>query len=97
MIGALSRCGEFVRHSDIGLPSLIEYQNAWARNVQELEQGMLVRYEDLRAEPVPTLLAITKLMGESFSEEEVRGSRRVGFIRKSAKAGNQRHVFAGGA
>ncbi len=65
---------EFVRHSDIGLPSLIEYQNAWARNVQELEQGMLVRYEDLRAEPVPTLLAITKLMGESFSNEEVRAA-----------------------
>ena len=65
---------EFVRHSDIGLPSLIDYQNAWARNVQELEQGMLVRYEDLRAEPVPTLLAITKLMGESFSEEEVRAA-----------------------
>jgi hypothetical protein len=35
---------------------------------------MLVRYEDLRAEPVPTLLAITKLMGESFSDEEVRAA-----------------------
>jgi len=65
---------EFVRHSDIGLPSLIEYQNTWARNVAELEHGMLTRYEDLRAAPVPTLHAITRLMGESFTEEEIRAA-----------------------
>jgi hypothetical protein len=65
---------EFVRHSDIGLPSLIEYQNTWARNVRELEHGMLSRYEDLRAEPVATLHKITQLMGEDFSEEEIRAA-----------------------
>lgn len=63
---------EFVRHSDIGLPSLIEYQNTWARNIADLPQGMLTRYEDLRGEPVPTLHAITRHMGADFSEEEVR-------------------------
>ena len=65
---------DFVRHSDIGLPSLIEYQNTWARNVAGLEHGMLTRYEDLRAEPVPTLHAVTRLMGESFSEAEIRAA-----------------------
>jgi hypothetical protein len=65
---------EFVRHSDIGLPSLIEYQNTWARNVRELERGMLARYEDLREQPVPTLHKITQLMGEDFSEEEIRAA-----------------------
>ena len=65
---------DFVRHSDIGLPSLIEYQNTWARNVQDLEHGMLAKYEQLRAEPVPTLHSITQLMGEDFSEEEIRAA-----------------------
>jgi hypothetical protein len=65
---------DFVRHSDIGLPFLIEYQNTWARNVQELERGMLVKYEELRAEPVPTLQKILDLMGEKFNEEEVRAA-----------------------
>ena len=65
---------DFVRHSDIGLPSLIEYQNTWVRNVAELEHGMVARYEQLRAEPVPTLHSITRLMGEDFSEEEVRAA-----------------------
>jgi sulfotransferase family protein len=62
---------EFVRHSDIGLPFLIEYQNTWARNVKDLEKGMLVKYEELRAEPVPTLQKILDLMGETFTREEV--------------------------
>jgi hypothetical protein len=62
---------EFVRHSDIGLPFLIEYQNNWARNIQQLDRGLLVKYEQLRSEPVPTLLKITQLMGAEFSEEEI--------------------------
>jgi hypothetical protein len=65
---------DFVRHSDIGLPSLIEYQNTWTRNVQDLEHGMLAKYEQLRSEPVPTLLKITQLMGEKFSEDEIRAA-----------------------
>jgi hypothetical protein len=65
---------DFVRHSDIGLPSLIEYQNTWARNVQALDHGLLVKYEELRAEPVATLHKITQLMGENFSEEEIRAA-----------------------
>ncbi len=65
---------EFVRHSDIGLPSLIAYENEWAMNVQALERGMLVKYEELRAEPVATLQRITRLMGADFSEEEIRAA-----------------------
>ena len=63
---------EFVRNSDIGLPFLIEYQNRWARNIAELDRGLLVKYEELRSEPVSTLHRITRHMGVDFSEEEVR-------------------------
>lgn len=65
---------DFVRHSDIGLPSLIDYQNTWARNIAALPRGMMVRYEDLRADPVPNLRAIIRLMGEDFSDEEIRAA-----------------------
>ena len=63
---------DFVRHSDIGLPFLIDYQNTWARNVRALPRGLVVRYEDLRAEPVATLGRILAHVGESFSEAEIR-------------------------
>jgi hypothetical protein len=68
---------DFVRHSDIGLPFLIDYLNTWERNLKELDHSLLVRYEDLRADPAANLKAITQLMGESFSDEEI--SEAVGF------------------
>jgi hypothetical protein len=62
---------DFVRHSDIGLPFLIDYLNTWERNLKELDHSLLVRYEDLRAAPAATLKKITGLMGESFSDAEI--------------------------
>ena len=65
---------EFVRHSDIGLPFLIDYQNRWARNVAQLPRGLLVRYEDLRGEPVSTLGKILEHVGHPFPETELRAA-----------------------
>jgi hypothetical protein len=62
----------FVRHSDIGLPFLIAYENRWVRNVRSLPQGLLVRYEELRSEPVATLGRILEHVGHPFPEDEVR-------------------------
>jgi hypothetical protein len=62
---------DFVRHSDIGLPFLIDYLNTWERNIGELENAMMVRYEDLRSDTAETLKKVTVLMGEDFSDDEI--------------------------
>ncbi|UCC55989.1 MAG: sulfotransferase domain-containing protein [Gammaproteobacteria bacterium] len=62
---------DFVRYSDIGLPFLIDYLNTWERNLQQLDNSLLVRYEDLRAEPAATLKQVIRLMGEEFTDEEI--------------------------
>ena len=62
---------DFVRHSDIGLPFLIDYLNGWERRLQKLDRGLIIRYEDLRAQPAETLGRITRLMGETFTAAEI--------------------------
>jgi hypothetical protein len=62
---------DFVRHSDIGVSFLIDYLNTWERNVARLPRAIVVRYEDLRAEPRTTLQRIGALMGETFSDFEL--------------------------
>jgi hypothetical protein len=62
---------DFVRHSDIGLPFLIDYLNDWERKLSGHERALMVRYEDLRSQPAETLKRITKLIGEDFSDEEI--------------------------
>jgi hypothetical protein len=62
---------DFVRHSDIGLLSLIDYLNRWEKNLAALPKALMVRYEDLRAEPARQLRRITELMAERFSDLEI--------------------------
>ncbi len=65
---------EFVRHSEIGLPFLIDYLNGWARNIEALPSAIIVRYEDLRHDTANTLVRILKLMGESFTRDEIEAA-----------------------
>ena len=69
---------EFVRHSDLGLPSLIEYLNTWERNLAGMERAVLVRYEDLRTDPAPWLRKIVDCMGEDFCDDEIDEAVRFG-------------------
>jgi hypothetical protein len=68
----------FVRHSAIGLPSLIEFLNTWQARVQRLPRAITVRYEDLRADPAGQLRRIGELMGERFGDEEIAEAVRFG-------------------
>lgn len=62
---------EFVRHSDIGLPFLIDYLNTWERNLAALERSLVIRYEDLRARPADVLARVVRFMGDDFGEQEI--------------------------
>lgn len=63
---------DFVRHSDIGLPLLIDFLNTWERRVARLENAIVVRYEDLRTDTVAELERVARLLDEDFSESELR-------------------------
>lgn len=63
---------DFVRHSDIGLPFLIDYVNTWERNQSRLERSLLVRYEDMRANPAETLRKIGELIEADFTDREIQ-------------------------
>ena len=62
---------DFVRHSDIGLPSLVEYLNTWERNLASLDNSLIIRYEDLRAKTAETLRRVVTLMGDEFSDSDI--------------------------
>jgi Sulfotransferase domain len=63
---------DFVRHSDIGLNSLIDFLNYWERALASLDKTLLTNYESLRADPGAVLRQITTLMGDSFSDQDIR-------------------------
>jgi energy-coupling factor transporter ATP-binding protein EcfA2 len=87
---------DFVRDSDIGLMFLINYTNTWYNNIQKLEQGLLLRYEDLRAEPVESLAKVMTLMGQNFSEQEIREAVEFASFDNLRKLETSGHFSQGG-
>jgi hypothetical protein len=87
---------DFVRHSDIGVPFLIDYLNTWEQNVARLPRAIVVRYEDLRAEPRTTLQRIGALMGETFSDFELEEAVAFGAFDNLKKLERQGFFRQGG-
>jgi hypothetical protein len=86
----------FVRHSEIGLPMLIDFLNTWERRVSKLPLGLIVRYEDLLEDPVPELRRITQLMGEDFDDKELAAAAEWGSFDNMSKLELSGHFRSGG-
>ncbi|MFP3855447.1 MAG: sulfotransferase domain-containing protein [Anaerolineales bacterium] len=59
---------EFMETASCGMPDIIEYLNAWAAALRQHPRHLLLRYEDLHADPKSQLCRITEFIGESFEE-----------------------------
>jgi len=65
---------DFVLRGPVGLPAIVEYLNAWAPIVAAHDPAMVIRYEDVRARPVPCLGSIVEFLGAPFGKEEVQAA-----------------------
>jgi hypothetical protein len=63
---------DHLQNSPVGLGHVIAYMNDWAVALGNCPQNLLLRYEDLRADPVPELERIAGFLGERFSPEQYR-------------------------
>lgn len=63
---------DFAMHDEIGLPALIEFHNMWERRLSGTDWGLVLRYEDLRSNPVETMGRAMSFIGASFDEDEIR-------------------------
>ena len=61
----------FAVDEDAGLPKVIEFMNAWARELPRLEQLLIVRYEDLRGDTAGQLRRVLEFMGQAPTEGEL--------------------------
>lgn len=62
---------DYVMDTELGLPKTIRFLNEWAPELPKMQAYLLVRYEELRANPSDTFKRILSFMELSFSDEEV--------------------------
>ncbi len=63
---------DFVQDRDAGVPRIVDYFNGWARAIPDLKDVLVVRYEDMRADPGAVLKRIFEFTGTPVTDEQVR-------------------------
>ncbi|MEZ5503524.1 MAG: sulfotransferase domain-containing protein [Halioglobus sp.] len=63
---------DFVLDKEAGVPRIVDYFNGWAQAIPELRDVLVVRYEDMRADPGAVLSRILEFTGTAVSPEQVR-------------------------
>jgi hypothetical protein len=61
----------FIMGSEAGIPKIIEFMNAWARDMVRFPDFLLLKYEDLKADTTGQLARALRFLGETPSEAEL--------------------------
>lgn len=70
--GAAIDAWDFVLDKEAGVPRIVEYFNGWAQAIPELQDVLVVRYEDMRKDPGAVLASILEFTGTAVTAEQVR-------------------------
>lgn len=54
---------DFVMRDSSGLPKILRFMNAWAEELPQMKEALVVRYEDMRADPHATLARVVRFLG----------------------------------
>ena len=65
---------DFVQDDRCGIKRIVEYMNHWEQVLERTKDHLLVGFEDIRADPAPTLERIGRFLGHDFTEEEIRNA-----------------------
>ena len=66
----------FIMGTEAGIPKIIEFMNAWARDLERFPELLLVRYEDLKADTTGQLARSLRFLGESPTDSELSDAAR---------------------
>jgi hypothetical protein len=62
---------EFVMRKESGIPKIMDFLNVWAQDMANLDNFLLIRYEDLRADPEAELSSVLEFLDEAATRNDV--------------------------
>lgn len=62
---------DFVADQALGVPRVIEHFNRWHREMKSMDHALLIKYEDMKTEPVKSLSQAMDLVDPNFSTEDI--------------------------
>ncbi len=88
---------DFVMHETAGLPKIIDFLNLWAKEMPKIEQFLLVRYEDLRADTPGQLKRLTEFLGTPGTEAEIQDAVDYASVENMRKLEQEKKFWLSGS
>jgi hypothetical protein len=88
---------DFVMREESGLPKILRFMNAWADEIPQMKEVLVVRYEDMRADPQATLRRIVHFLGCPDDESALRGAVEYASIENMRKLEEKRTFWLAGS
>jgi hypothetical protein len=88
---------DFVMNEDVGLPRIVDFMNAWARELPKIDKLLVVKYEDLRAQPQQELARMLEFLGESPTPKQVEETVEFGSVENLRKLESQDFFWRSGS
>lgn len=65
---------DFVMHADAGLARAVRFMNEWGKELPRMQNCLVVRYEDMRANPQKELHRVVSWFGQKPTDAEIQQS-----------------------
>ncbi len=88
---------DFVMNPDCGLPRIIAFMNLWASELPKIENLLLVRYEDMRAEPEKQLGRIVEFLGMQPDEGLLKDTVEFSSVENLRKLEQENYFWRSGS
>ncbi len=63
---------DFMMNPDAGLPKIIEFLEIWQRELPKVREAIVLRYEDMRADPEAALRRALRFLGTPGTDQQIR-------------------------
>lgn len=67
---------DFVMHPRVGLPGIVDFMNGWASELPSLHDHLLLRYEDMHADPAANLRRMVAFLDMPSDEQHIEEAVR---------------------
>ncbi|TGD71123.1 sulfotransferase [Mangrovimicrobium sediminis] len=88
---------DFVKHEGQGLGHIIDFMNAWARELPKIKDLLVVRYEDLRASPETEMARIVTFLGMEPNPEYLRDTAEFASVENLRKKEQENYFWRSGS
>ncbi|RIL07679.1 MAG: sulfotransferase [Proteobacteria bacterium] len=88
---------DFVMRPESGLPKILAFMNAWAEEIPQMKEALIVRYEDMRADPIETLRRVVRFLGCPDDDAAVRAAVEYASVENMRKLESEKKFWLSGS